>query len=157
MRIRTRTAIKVGPGAGNLTLVRNVYDPDLKRCREVYLGRLSGETVPAEVPFAITFSRGTDGENFSLKAEELEQLRAYLKPNAPRQLDPARALPKHIKAAAAALGERAKELARAGLGPDKELRSLIDAIRDAYEPDYKAQNPGLYGRMQKVGLTWFNH
>lgn len=71
MRIRTRTGIKVGPGAGTLTLVRNVYDPGLKRCREVYLGKVKGETAPSEVPAAITFARAPDGQCVSLKDTEL--------------------------------------------------------------------------------------
>ncbi len=152
MRIRTRTDIKVGPGSGNLTLVRSVYDPASRRCREVYLGKINGEAAPTEVPASIKFARGPDGMGFSLTDKELEQLQRHLKPNEPSLLDVARALPEQMKATARALIEGAEELKRAGQGPDKELRLLVDAIRLAYEPDHKAGAPGLYGQLQKAGL-----
>lgn len=152
MRIRTRSSIKVGPGAGNLSLVRSIYDPDLRRCREVYLGKVKGDATPWEVPAIIDFAGGPDGKGFILTDKELEQLQLYLKPNEPSLLDVAHVLPKMMKATARALIERAKDLKRAGQGPDKELRSLVDAIRAAYEPDHKAGVPGFYGQLQRAGL-----
>ncbi len=50
-----------------------------------------------------------------------------------------RALPRQIRAAVWVLVERAGEFKRAGHGPDKELRMLVDAVRDAYEPDDKVK------------------
>src|ERR1017187_5896325 len=150
MRIRTRTKIKTGPGAGNLTLVRNVYEVELKRCREVYLGTVPGTATPAEIPIAVKLATGSDGAAVELTEFEIAQLKAYLKSNEPDPIAAVQALPGLIQSAARAIVERTKAMKVKGVDRGPELEKLVAAIRIAYEPG-KSRN-GFYEQMRRAKL-----
>jgi hypothetical protein len=142
VRIRLRKDKKTGKTSPSLALVRSVYNPAIRRNREVYLGSVNSTTMPDDIPAAVKLRATmvlTDGEVWELKA--------YLRSNVPAPRDPLeglKGLPARMRQAGIELERRAADLKNLGIGPKDSIAPYLDAAEEAWKSLFKAaQAAGL--------------